>query len=57
MMCFNDEVRALVMKKASSDEIRKVALESGMRSLRDDGLDKVKAGITSEEEVVRVAHE
>ncbi|MCK5179269.1 MAG: type II/IV secretion system protein, partial [Candidatus Omnitrophica bacterium] len=57
LMTFNEEIRALVMKKASSDEIRKVALKVGMKSLRDDGLDKVKDGMTSKEEVLRVTQE
>ncbi|HQP10777.1 MAG TPA: GspE/PulE family protein, partial [Candidatus Omnitrophota bacterium] len=57
LMCFNEGIRSLVMKKASSDEIRKAAIETGMISLREDGMDKVKAGITSQEEVLRVTQE
>ena len=56
-MTIDEEVRGLVMKKASSDEIRKAALKAGMKSLRDDGLDKVEAGVTSKEEVFRVTQE
>ncbi|MCK5014687.1 MAG: Flp pilus assembly complex ATPase component TadA [Candidatus Omnitrophica bacterium] len=57
LMCFDEDVRTLVMKKASSEEIRRVAITSGMKSLRDDGLDKVKSGVTSKEEVLRVTQE
>jgi general secretion pathway protein E len=57
LMCFTEEIRNMVMKKSSSDEIRKAALKGGMRSLRDDGLDKANAGLTSTEEVLRVTQE
>ena len=57
LMCFDEGIRALVMKKSSSEEIRKAAIKAGMKSLRDDGLDKVKSGITSKEEVLRVTQE
>lgn len=48
------EIRRLILDQAPADEIREAAKASGMRSLRDDGLDKVLAGITSPEEVLRV---
>jgi len=57
LLMFNEEVRELVMKKASSEEIRRAAIKAGMKSLRDDGLDKVEEGITSKEEVFRVTQE
>ncbi|MBN1870626.1 MAG: Flp pilus assembly complex ATPase component TadA [Candidatus Omnitrophica bacterium] len=57
LMCFNEDIRALLMKKASSEDIRKAAIKNGMRPLREDGLDKVEKGITSKEEVFRVTQE
>jgi len=51
---FNDEVRELVFNDVSMDEVVKIAVKAGMRTLREDGLEKVKAGITSLSEVVRV---
>jgi type IV pilus assembly protein PilB len=54
VMLNSDEIRELTIKRSSSDEIRKVAIEQGMTPLRDDGLEKVKLGITSIEEVLRV---
>ena len=42
------------MERASADEIKRVAIEQGMRPLRDDGFDRVKQGITSIAEVARV---
>ena len=53
----NEEIRRLTNKKASLSELREEALKTGMKSLRDDGLQKVKEGITSEEEVLRVVME
>ena len=39
---------------ASINEIREIAKEAGMKTLRADGVEKVKAGITTLEEVYRV---
>jgi len=57
LMVVDDEIKSLIMKRSSADELAKVALKNGMRSLRDDGLDKVKEKITSKEEVFRVTQE
>ena len=56
-MVVNDDIKKLIMSKASADEIAKAALKNGTKSLRDDGLDKVKENITSKEEVFRVTQE
>jgi type IV pilus assembly protein PilB len=55
VMLNSDEIRELTIRRSSADEIRKVAIDQGMTPLRDDGLEKVKLGITSIEEVLRVA--
>lgn len=47
-------LRELIMRGASNEEIRNLARESGMKTLRENGLEKVKAGITTVEEVLRV---
>lgn len=57
LMVINEEIRQLTTKKSSVDEIRKVALNTGMKTMREDGLEKVKNGITSQEEVFRVTQE
>jgi len=51
----NEELEHLTASKASRDEIEQAALSSGMRSIWDDGLDKVLAGFTSVDELARVA--
>jgi type IV pilus assembly protein PilB len=54
VLVLTDEVRALILDKASSKEIEAVAVDAGMHRLRDDGLEKVRRGITSMPEVIRV---
>jgi type IV pilus assembly protein PilB len=54
VMSVSDEIRDLIVERASSEEIRKVAVAQGMRPLRADGFEKVKNGITSIAEVARV---
>lgn len=57
LMIINDDIRNLITAKVAMDEIRKKALELGMLALKDDGLEKVKQGLTTEEEVLRVTQE
>jgi general secretion pathway protein E len=47
-------VRELIMKRATSKELKDKATELGMRTLREDGIEKVKRGITTIDEVLRV---
>ena len=54
VMTVNDEIRHLAVERASADRIAEVAVEHGMRRLREDGLAKVTAGRTSIAEVARV---
>ncbi len=55
VMLVSERIRALVLERASVDEMAAVALREGMRRLRDDALDKVRDGITSIAEVERIA--
>ncbi len=57
LMPINDDIRKLTVAKADSNQIRKKALENGMRSLRDDGWLKVRQGVSSIAEVLRVSQE
>ena len=54
LLVANDEIRQLALERTSSWQIRKKAVESGMRTLRMDAWDKVTAGDTSVDEVLRV---
>ncbi|MGH2604703.1 MAG: type II secretion system protein GspE, partial [Dehalococcoidia bacterium] len=46
-------LRRLITEHANSDDIRRQALADGMITLREDGLDKVRAGVTTVDEVLR----
>jgi type IV pilus assembly protein PilB len=54
VMLRSEEIERLTVERASADAIRSVAIQQGMLTLREDGLAKVRAGITSIEEVARV---
>lgn len=54
LLMANDAIRELAQERASSWDIRKVAIEHGMRTLRMDAWDKVVAGHSSVDEVLRV---
>lgn len=47
-------IKKLVMKKDSADEVKQQAIKSGMKTLRENGFDKVIAGLTSVDEILRV---
>jgi type IV pilus assembly protein PilB len=49
-----EEIRSLILRRASADEVAAVAVRDGMLRLRQDGLQKVRLGLTSPEEVLRV---
>ncbi len=57
LMPINDDIRKLMVGKVDSGLIRKKALETGMRSLRDDGWLKVRQGVSSIPEVLRVTQD
>jgi type IV pilus assembly protein PilB len=54
LMTVTEEIERLTVERRSSDEIRHVATDQGMRTLREDGMIKVRMGITSLEEVLRI---
>lgn len=55
LLVLDDEIRALIISKTSSNVIKDAAIKKGMKTLKDSGLEKVKQGITTLEEVIRVA--
>ncbi len=56
-LVMNEEIRDLIIHRSSSDQIKKKALELGMHTLRMDGWERVKKGITTLDEVIRVTKE
>jgi len=57
LMMLGPEVRELILKNASGDQLANEARRTKMRSLREDGLEKVMQGITTLEEVLRATQE
>ena len=55
MMIMNNEIRELAFVRAATNKIRKAAIASGMKTLVGDGRIKVLNGVTTAEEVVKVA--
>jgi type II secretory ATPase GspE/PulE/Tfp pilus assembly ATPase PilB-like protein len=53
----NDDVRPLIIAHASASDIKSQALRHGMRTLREDGWDKVLAGVTTIDEILRVTED
>jgi type IV pilus assembly protein PilB len=54
VMKVTPEMHHLIVERASVEQMTQLAIDQGMRRLREDGMDKVRAGITSGAEVARV---
>ena len=54
VMPMTEEIERLTVERASSETVKRVAIEQGMYTLRDDGLHKAASGMTSIEEIARV---
>ncbi len=52
----HDEIQQAVIRNASAQEVRHIVRSMGIPSLRDDGLDKARAGLTTLEEVIRAVY-
>lgn len=57
LLVITDEIRELILNNASSAEISQKARETGMRTLKADGIEKVKRGHTTISEVLRVTQD
>ncbi|WP_440896006.1 GspE/PulE family protein [Amphibacillus sp. Q70] len=57
LLIIDDDIKKMMLQQASMNEIKHYVEEHGMRFLLDDGLEKVKQGLTTLEEVMRVAIE
>ena len=54
LLTMTESIAQLAVARASREDVERAAMDSGMRSLWDDGLAKVAAGLTSVEELARV---
>jgi len=57
LLVVDEEIKELILKRASLTDIKKTGLRKGMKTLRMDGIEKVKKGITTIQEVLRVTQE
>ncbi len=57
LMLMGDKLRNMTVAKAPLEEIRKQAHSSGMITLKEDGIEKIREGLTTVEEVLRVTQE
>jgi type II secretory ATPase GspE/PulE/Tfp pilus assembly ATPase PilB-like protein len=53
LLTVSDEIKRLLLSNASTAELRAKALKEGMVPMRHDGMLKVKAGITTPDEILR----
>ncbi len=54
VLLMSEKISRLAVEEATAEEIKTVAVQEGMMTLRQDGLEKVRTGLTSIEEIVRV---
>jgi general secretion pathway protein E len=57
LLMMDDKIRRLTMQRSESNIIKKEGINSGMKTLRQDGAEKVLAGLTTIQEVLRVTQE
>jgi type II secretory ATPase GspE/PulE/Tfp pilus assembly ATPase PilB-like protein len=57
MLLITDKIRDLILAKTPSSQVKHVAQDAGMKTLRQDGITKVLAGVTTIDEVIRVSQE
>jgi type IV pilus assembly protein PilB len=56
-MPMKEEVKELVLSRASTSEVKKEAMRLGMKTLRQSGIMKIREGVTTIEEVLRATVE
>ena len=57
LLIINEEIRKMIIARASNDVIKRKAVEMGMKTLSDDGLEKVSKGITTIDEIIKITKE
>ena len=56
LLILSDEMRDTILHRAPSHELRKLAVENGMKTLQSDAVQKILMGVTSVDEVLRVIY-
>src|SRR5690606_23330674 len=57
LMLMDEDIRRLTITNADASQLRKTAIQNGMVTLRQDGFEKVKSGLTTISEVLRVTQD
>ena len=57
MLLITDEIRKLILEHADASTLAAAAIQQGMRTMYQDGIQKVAQGITSLEEILRVTQD
>ncbi len=57
VLVVDDKIREMIIDRISTDEIKDYAISCGMRTLREDAMEKHEQGVTTMEEVTRVTSE
>jgi general secretion pathway protein E len=57
VLVVTDEIRRLILKRATAQELHRAAAKEGMRTMYDDGMAKALDGLTTVEEVLRVTRD
>ncbi|HTY44613.1 MAG TPA: ATPase, T2SS/T4P/T4SS family [Patescibacteria group bacterium] len=57
LLLMDEPIRTLLLSRPSNEDIKRLAAKNGMKTLRERGIDKLKSGITTPEEVLRVTQE
>ncbi len=57
VMPVNEKIKELILRRTPAHEIKNAAVQAGMKTLRDSGITKIKQGVTTIEEVLRVTAE
>ncbi len=54
LVVLNDEIREMILRRDGANKVKAACVKQGMRTLREDGWDRVRAGVTTVEEVIRI---
>ncbi|HMK50359.1 MAG TPA: type II secretion system ATPase GspE [Thermodesulfovibrionales bacterium] len=57
LLVVDDEIRKLILKSADSNQLRAAAKQNGMKTLLEDGAEKIRAGVSTLSEILRVIQE
>ncbi len=57
VLVVDNDIREAILRRASASEIKKIAINNGMKTLVEDGFAKAKAGLTTIDEIIRIFYE